>query len=85
MTSLTKLTFVAAVLALIGALAAPGPSDTQADADTAADVADAHHQAAALRAELRRQQAANPHLWTPETAARADKAVDVVASGKAAP
>lgn len=64
------------------------PSELEAAADTAADAQEAPQQAAAdlaeLRAELARQQAANHHLWTPETVARADAAAQLVANGQAA-
>lgn len=88
MNTTTKLLLAAAaLLALLGLLATTGPSDVQAAADTAADAQDAPRQAAAdlaeLRAELARQQAAKPHLWTPETIARADAAVGVVVAHRA--
>ena len=82
MTTTAKLALAAAWLALMGALYATGPSDTQAAIDHADNAAEApQQQAAALRAELRAQQAAHPQLWAPETIARADAAAVVVAGG----
>ena len=66
------LTLLACVLAFVLLSACTGPSDTQAEADTAAALQDAIAQA----------QAERPDLWTPETIERAKTAALIAAAGR---
>ncbi len=67
------LTQLLCVLAFVlGVVFMPGPSDTEADADSALNLQDAIAQA----------QAERPDLWTPETIERAKTAALIAAAGR---
>ena len=66
------LTLVACVLAFVLLSACSGPSDLEAERDTAAALQDAIAQA----------QAERPDLWTPETIERAKTAALIAAAGR---
>lgn len=66
------LTLLACVLVFVLMSGCTGPSDTQAEADTAAALQDAIAQA----------QAERPDLWTPETIERAKTAALIAAAGR---
>ena len=66
------LTLLACVLAFVLLSACTGPTDPEADADSALNLQDAIAQA----------QAERPDLWTPETIARAKTAALIAAAGR---
>ena len=71
---MTRATWIVAILCALAVIAGAlgGPSDTQAEADTAAALQDAIAQA----------QAERPDLWTPETIERAKTAALIAAASR---